>query len=185
LRSVAAPILAETAERVGETIQLAVLERDKVLYVDKVVATKTITVNGARIGWRLDAHCSAVGKVLLAFADEAVSERVCGGPLRRLTAATVVNPAELRRELEVIRVAGVAFDRGEILPDIHCVAAPVRDERGVVIAAMSLTAPANRFAARREELKAAVVAACAGASRALKAGPAAGPAPNGALRPVC
>lgn len=168
LRSCAAPILADTSRRIGETLHLAVLERDKVLYLDKAVADRTVTVMGAKIGSRLDPHCSAVGKVLLAFAADDVVDRVCAAPMRRLTPATMTNPAVLRRELDTIRTQGFALDKGEIIADVHCVAAPVRDDTGSVVAALSTTVPTSRFAARGAELRTAVLGAAAAVSAALR-----------------
>lgn len=169
LRTCAGPVLTQASQRLGETLHLAVLERDKVLYLDKAVADRTVTVMGAKLGSRLAPHCSALGKVLLSHAGAQVMDRVCAAPLRRLTSATLTDPALLRRELTAVRTHGMAYDRGELVTDLHCVAAPVRDDLGTVIAAISLTAPANRFAATQAELRAAVVGAAAQVGQALKA----------------
>lgn len=76
-------------EKYGETSHPAVMERYRVMYVDKVLGNHVITVTGARIGAHLDAHCSAVGKVLLAHCSPAEVERqLATQPLRRLTPAT-------------------------------------------------------------------------------------------------
>jgi DNA-binding IclR family transcriptional regulator len=168
VRSCAAPILQELAHKYGETAHLAVLERDRVLYVDKVLGNHVINVSGARVGARLEPHCSAVGKVLLAQCEaEELTRHLTGKPLRRLTPSTIIDAAALTRELVSVRRAGCAFDAGETVPEVHCVAAPVRDEMGVVIAAVSITVPASRFGPARQEFTNAVLAAGNRISRAV------------------
>ena len=166
VRSAAAPVLQSLVERHRETCHLAVMERYKVLYVDKFLGTQVINVVGARLGAQLDAHCTAVGKVLLAQCDpEEVRRFVTHKPLRRLTPSTITNPVALARELNAVRAAGCAFDAGEAVPEVHCVAAPVRDDLGSVIAAVSMTVPASRFLPRRNGFRHAIVAAGAEISR--------------------
>lgn len=75
--------------------------------------------------------------------------------------------------LRRIRVAGCAFDKGEAVPEVHCVAAPVKDDLGTVIEALSMTVPASRFLPRQAELKRAIVSAAADVtSQVAKAGDA-------------
>ncbi|UEA61134.1 IclR family transcriptional regulator [Gordonia otitidis] len=168
VRTCAAPILQALSQKFGETTHLAVMERYRVMYVDKVLGNHVINVTGARIGAHLDAHCSAVGKVLLAQCHpEEVDRNVTNQPLRRLTPSTISNPAALHRELKSVLRQGCAFDNGEAVAEVHCVAAPIRDDMGVVVAAMSITAPASRFVPAQQEFRHAVIAAAAEASRAL------------------
>ena len=165
VRSAAAPVLQELVDRYGETSHLAVMERYKVLYVDKIVGNHIINVVGVRIGAQLDAHCSAVGKVLLANRDpEEIRRFVTDKPSRRLTPTTITNSRALERELETVRRGGCAFDQAEAVQEVHCVAAPVRDDLGAVVAAVSMTVPASRFAPARNEFKRAVIAAAADGS---------------------
>ncbi|TYQ10517.1 UNVERIFIED_ORG: IclR family transcriptional regulator [Gordonia westfalica J30] len=168
VRSTAAPTLHELAAKFGETVHLAVMERYRVLYVDKVLGNHVINVAGARVGAHLEGHCSAVGKALLAHCDVNEIERnVTNKPLRRLTPATITNPKSLLQELASVRRMGVALDAGEAVAEVHCVAAPIRDDMGVVVAALSMTAPASRFVPAQREYKAAVVAAAGVVSKAL------------------
>ena len=160
VRSCAAPVIQSLSETYNETTHLAVMERYRVLYVDKVLGNHIINVSGARVGAHLDAHCSAVGKVLLAQCDPGEIERnITHKPLRRLTPATITNPAALAQELRAVRSAGYALDAGEAVTEMHCVAAPVRDDMGVVVAAVSMSVPASRFVPAQRELRLAVVAA--------------------------
>lgn len=168
VKTCAAPILQALSQEYGETTHLAIMERYRVMYIDKVLGTHVINVSGARIGAHLDAHCSAVGKVLLAQCQAVEIERnITNAPLRRLTPDTIVDPSALSAELRSVARTGCAYDAGEAVAEVHCVAAPIRDEMGVVVAAISITAPATRFAAGRHEFRRAVVAAASAVSKSL------------------
>ncbi|WP_020415699.1 IclR family transcriptional regulator [Amycolatopsis sp. ATCC 39116] len=170
LRTCAEPAIQELSREVGETVHLGVWERGKVLYLDKVVAHQQVTVTGARVGSRLDAHCTAIGKVLLAHRDDAEIDRVLAqARLKRLTATTITDPAGLRACLDQVRARQVAFDDGEAVAEVQCVAAPVRDEHGAVVAAVSVTVPATRFRPRSKELRKSVSVAAGKIGRRLSA----------------
>ncbi|KOS56520.1 IclR family transcriptional regulator [Rhodococcus rhodochrous] len=168
VRSCAAPVLERLVEKCGETTHLAVMDRWNVLYVDKILGNHNITVQGARIGTRLDAHSTAVGKVLLAQLEELEVRRYLAlRPLRRLTPSTTTNPQALLDALAGVRSAGFAVDLGETVSEVHCVAAPVRDDLGSVVAAVSVSVPATRFVQRRPQLERAVVGAAHEITRAI------------------
>ncbi|WP_063002582.1 IclR family transcriptional regulator [Nocardia mikamii] len=168
VRSCASPVLQDLAHKYGETTHLAVMERYRVLYIDKVLGNHVINVAGARVGAHLEPHCSAVGKLLLAQCDPGEIERnITNKPLRRLTPSTITNPAALAQELRSVLRSGCAFDTGEAVPEVYCVAAPVRDEMGLVVAAVSMSVPASRFVPAQAEFKKAVIAAGAEISRAI------------------
>lgn len=157
VRSVARPVLERLVEEYGETAHLAIMERSRVLYIDKVIGTHMVNVIGARVGAQLEPHCSAVGKVLLAHCSDAeIKQFVARASLRRLTSTTITDPSRLCEELTTARRAGVAYDVGEAVSDMHCVAAPVRDGMGMVVAAVSLSVPSNRFVRARAELTRAI-----------------------------
>lgn len=162
VRSVAYPVLERLVEQYGETSHLAIMDRSRVLYIEKILGTHMVTVVGARVGAQLEPHCSAVGKVLLAHRGHDEITRILGDTsMRRLTPTTITDPATLCDELGAVRRTGVAYDRGEAIPDVHCVAAPVRDAMGSVIAAVSVTVPENRFTRARAEFTQAVKAVAA------------------------
>lgn len=150
------PVMQELVERYGESSHLMVLERDQAVIVEKVQATLATQIMLSRIGARLPAHCSACGKLLLAALPEGELERLFGdAELQTFTAATLTDPGALRAELATIRTSGVAFDREEIVPGLSCLAAPIRDEAGKVVAGLSLSMPTYRFqenAARFEQV---------------------------------
>lgn len=176
VRSCAAPVIERLVDKYGETTHLAVMERWHVLYVDKVIGNHNITVQGARVGARLEAHCTAVGKVLLAQLEDIELRRyLAGRTLRRLTPSTITNPGALLDALSVVRSSGYAFDLGEAVTEVNCVAAPVRDDMGSVVAAVSMSVPASRFVPNQAELKRAVIAAANEISRSIAESTDSGP----------
>ena len=145
--------LERLMERAGETVNLAVLRRSDVVYVDRVVSNQTLAVE-VRIGSHVPAYCTALGKALLAFGGREALD----GYLERLDEILQdeghykPNAAELKTELAKVKTQGYAEDNREFSPDIMCVAAPILNSRGRAIAAVSLSGPATRFGARRESL---------------------------------
>lgn len=166
VRSAAADVMQRLVDAFGETCHLAVMDRYKTLYLDKITGNHVINVMGARVGSHVEMHCSAIGKVLLASCDpHEIDQFITNKPLRRLTPATITNPVALTRELEQIRRTGFAIDAGEAVAEVHCVAAPIRDEIGDIVAALSVSVPVSRFTANRDELRRGVVTAAAEISR--------------------
>jgi IclR family acetate operon transcriptional repressor len=144
------PYLAELVELSGETANLAVLEGEDVVYVAQVPSPHTLRMF-AEVGRHVPPHSTAVGKVLLAGMRR---ERAMG-ILRRVglparTPATITDTAEFTRELDRVAAQGWAADEEEQETGVRCVAVPVGDHRGVV-AALSLSGPADRFAGGRTE----------------------------------
>jgi len=144
--SSARPELEALVERVGETVNLAVLDMGEVLYVDQVTARHAI-VTSNWVGRRSPAHCSSSGKVLLAFGSDAVRERALGKQLERRTPRTVTDPDELRTVLADVRRRGFASAVAELEEGLHTVAAPVV-VRGRAVAAVSVSGPSFRLPAR-------------------------------------
>jgi DNA-binding IclR family transcriptional regulator len=154
LRELAGPFLEELAEKSGEIVHLSVLEGGEIVYLDKHGRSQPLTVS-TRVGGRSPAHASAMGKALLAGLPEAELRRLVGGRrLARFTPTTITDPRRLVHELEGIRRQGFALDNEEAFPGIRCVAAPLHDAGDRVVAAISVTVPAQRMGARRQaELK--------------------------------
>jgi DNA-binding IclR family transcriptional regulator len=125
-----------------------VFDRGQVLLLETVHRTRTLTIS-ARVGRRVPAHCTASGKVLLAFLPPAVVEPILNAPLAAYTEKTITSPARLREELEVVRQRGYALDDEEFEVGIRAVAAPIQDIDGNVIAEMSMPGPTNRITPER------------------------------------
>ncbi|MQY10307.1 Transcriptional regulator KdgR [Streptomyces sp. RB5] len=139
------------AETCDETVHVAILEDTDVIYIAKVDSTHAVRMVSAA-GRRLPAHCTAVGKMLLACLPDAVLEARLGGdrPLAAMTDRSITSPPALRRHLAGIRERGVAVEERESNPDVSCVAAPVRDSAGQVVAAMSVSVPMIRWSDTRQ-----------------------------------
>lgn len=166
------PFLEELTARSGEASFLAVLQRGKVVYLNKVESTHALRM-GATLGSRLPAYCTATGKVLLAHLPESELERYLSeAQLVRLTPATVTDPGELRRRLEAARTQGYSLDREEVEAGLMSVAAPVYNGLGRVVAAISAAGPTLRYDPRQDEIKNLVIAAAADMSRSMGWNPA-------------
>jgi DNA-binding IclR family transcriptional regulator len=144
--SQARPELEALSARTSETVNLAVLDRFDVVYVDQVTGSHAV-VTANWVGLRRPAHASSSGKVLLAFGDEAHVERLLARGLERLTPQTVTDPARLRDVLGEVRRRGYAATIGELEDQLSTVAAPVWAD-GRVTAAVSVSGPAYRLPAR-------------------------------------
>ena len=149
LRGAAAQAITELNRRTGETVHLAVLDDDAVVYIDKVESDHPLRLHSA-IGKRGPVHCTAVGKVMAAYLDDAKQRALVGRlDLVRHTASTLISRTALVRALTEIRARGLAFDREEHAIGIHCVAAPVFDFRGRCAGGISITAPTARVDGRQ------------------------------------
>ena len=140
LRQAALPFMERVQARVREHTQLAILEQDEALFLERL-SGPTAGSNITRVAGRLPLHASSSGLVLLAFADRELQDRVLGGPLRPLTRSTPVDPAAVRRKLAEVRTLGHAVAPGYIEEVSTGLAVPVRDATGVTIAALSVVLP--------------------------------------------
>jgi DNA-binding IclR family transcriptional regulator len=157
LGKVLRPFLEQLARETGETASLAVLDGEHAVYIEQVVSQNVIK-GIPPTGSKLDLHCTAVGKVLLSSLSKETFERlVHEHGLPRRTANTIVDPVELCKELARVREQGYALDNEETEPGGRCVAAPIRDVQGRVIAAISITGPTTRLTLERLREYAAVV----------------------------
>lgn len=156
------------ASTFGETMHLAALERGQVIYVDKVEGRRAIRVVVTAVGGKFYAHASGVGKALLAYRPwEEVVEILEKEGMPKLTPNTITTLEEFREELELVRKRGYAHDNEEATPELCCVAAPIRDYTGEVVASMSLSVPAYRFWESEEKYRNALMATVCQVSRNL------------------
>lgn len=140
----ARPILEDLAERTRETVNLAVLDGERVLNIDQITGTRSI-VSVSWVGKRTPYHCTSNGKVLVAFLPQAEQERLLSLPLERTTPHTIVDPDRLRAQLVEVRTRGYAQTEEELEEGLNAVAAPVRRADGEVVAAVSVAGPAFRM----------------------------------------
>lgn len=159
LRAAAMPPLRDLVSRLGETGHLGVLEGTEAVTVAVVDGWQTVRMH-SWVGKRSPAHCSSIGKALLAGLSQAeFAARYPDPDLPARTPATITTREELARSLADVRALGYAEDREELEPHLCCVAAPVFGRDGAVTASISVSGPASRL---RE---AAAVAAAAAAVR--------------------
>jgi DNA-binding IclR family transcriptional regulator len=146
VRAQAVDLMRALADETRETCYLGVRDGRRVLYVAKADSPQAVRP-AAEIGNRNPLHSTGIGKALLAFGapDEAVAY-AHGGPLEIKTPNTIVDAERLLVEMEHTRERGYAVDDVENEDGVRCVAAPVYDHAGQVVAAMSVSAPAYRFA---------------------------------------
>lgn len=143
----AKPIMHELSASGFNVVHLAMLDHNDVVYLEKVGGRLSGSLP-SRIGGRLPAHCTGVGKAILAFSPPNVVEAILERKLDSRTSATIAEPEALRDELQRIKQAGYASDRGEAVPSVGCIAAPVF-EFGTVTAAISVCGPVNEIDASR------------------------------------
>lgn len=163
LREVMLPFMEDLYEATHETVHLGVLRDTEVIYIDRIAGHRQVYCP-TRVGGRMPAHCTSLGKAMLAFSDPEVLEKVIAGGLPALSPHTITVPRVLRQQIEQARTDGVAYDNEESLRGLVCVGAPVLHHHEVV-AALSVTGPKARLNPRR--LAPAVRTAALGASRAL------------------
>jgi DNA-binding IclR family transcriptional regulator len=140
----AQPIIEELARETGETVHLGVFNGTEVVSIEKMDSPHGLTTV-VTIGKGAPAYCTGVGKALLAHQPEAVVDQICKMGLPRHTPQTITDSASLREELGRVRSLGYAVDDMELHPDVRCVAAPVRDHTGSVVASLSVSGPASRI----------------------------------------
>jgi DNA-binding IclR family transcriptional regulator len=140
----AGPILKDLARVTGEACHIALRVGDEVVTVSKSEGPSAIRM-AERVGAVRPAYCTAIGKALLAAQPSSqIAEYLARVPLRRLTPNTIVERAALLRELEGVRAAGYAVDDAEFNAEARCIAAPVRDFTGHVVATMGISGPVWR-----------------------------------------
>ncbi len=145
LLSAAKPIAEELAAGLGETVHMGVLDGDSAVYVLKIESRYTIRMY-SRVGRRMPLHCTAIGKVILAFSPPAErAAQLDGIKLVAFTPNTLATRLSLEAELERIRREGFGRDDEEHEEGIRCIAAPVFDYTGSVVAAISVSWPRFRF----------------------------------------
>ena len=140
----AKPYLKALAETTGETLHLAVVDRQAVLYINIIESQRAIRM-GYKLGTRAPLHCTAVGKALLAFQSQEVIEAAIAPGLPSHTAGTITDAQAFRLELATVRARGYAVEDEEIEAGLRGIAAAVRNYSGQVIAAIGIAGPAHRM----------------------------------------
>jgi len=140
----AKPFIDRLCKLSGESSHLGVFNGFEVVVVEREEPSDR-QLSGARNSEASPAHCTGVGKALLAFQRPEVIEQVIAGGLKIYTDTTISTASDLRRELVAIRKRGYAIDNAEHQLWVRCVAAPIRNSSGHVFASVSVTGPADRM----------------------------------------
>ncbi|MFF0816679.1 IclR family transcriptional regulator [Rhodococcus sp. NPDC003318] len=168
LHRAALPLLHELHRVTGYAVHLAILDRTDVVYLEKIGGRLAAAIP-TRVGGRQPAHCTAVGKAMLGFADDAQLTEVDAALSTRKTKYSISTPAQLRTELAKVRAHGIAYEREESLPGFACVAAPI-GSIGEAVAAVSVCGPATQMG-RDHRLAAPVRMTALGIWRSVEGGP--------------
>ncbi|MBE3577921.1 MAG: IclR family transcriptional regulator [Limnochordales bacterium] len=145
LRKVALPAMEKAKELFQETVHLAIEQDGYVVYLESV---QPLDRSVARLatGKRAYMHCTGVGKAILAYLpDERVDEILARHGMARYTPNTITSPEALKAELAATRRRGYAIDNMEHEWGIRCIAVPIRDETGRVVASISVSGPSERL----------------------------------------
>ena len=142
LRHVSAPYLRQLSEETGHTVNMAILDGADIVYIERCQSPRSgggeIELN-LQVGSRLPAYCTSMGKVLLAFLPPQRRGTVLdGGRLTRRGPNTITAKAQLEKELERVRVRGLAVNNEELAYGLRSLAAPVRSQSGETVAAINV-----------------------------------------------
>jgi IclR family transcriptional regulator, KDG regulon repressor len=143
LRDYAKPFLYELVEQTGEAAHIAIYAQGQVFVVEDVETTATLRVSGGA-GRLIPLHCTALGKCLLAFTSIPIPSH-----LPRMTRHTITQMETFMQHLEAIRQQGYALDDEELDEGVRCLAVPVYDYSGKMVAAMGISGPAVRVTVER------------------------------------
>ncbi len=143
LRQIALPYLEELATEFGHSVNMSVLDRSEIIYIERVRTKKIVDIN-FHVGSRLPAYCTSMGKTLLAYlSQEELMARLDETNLERRGPNTITNKEELLRELRRIREQGFAVNNEELAYGLRSVAAPVRSSTDEVVAAINMAVHAS------------------------------------------
>ena len=143
LRDVVRPYMESLHFTTKETVHLAVLDGLEVLFLEKISSSPMAT-QPSRIAGRMPLHCSATGKVMLAYSSPTLLDEVLARPLERRTPSTIAAPGLLREQIRKVRASGHAIETEETAIGYCSVAVPVFGSSGLLLGALSITAPTFR-----------------------------------------
>ena len=140
------PAVLETGQLFQESAHLAQEENQRIVYVDNTAGSSQMLTIRQYIGKTAPMHCTGVGKLLLLeYSDAELDALIAQQGLPRYTEHTLTTRAELCRELEEVRSKGYAFDNEECEIGVRCLAVPVRDYTGKIVAGLSISGPTTRI----------------------------------------
>ena len=141
----AKPFLREIVEKCNEMAYVGIIRQNSVIYLDVEEANQMVKVDN-RVGWRIPIHCTAIGKVQVAYSSEEELEKLgILDEMERCTANTIVDRGEFLKHLKAVAKQGYAVDSEEYNLGVRCVGVPLRDYTGRVVAGISVSGPSFRM----------------------------------------
>lgn len=150
IRDIAHPIMEEVSKRLNETVHLSKIDHGELIYLDKVESSQSMRIF-TNIGARMPAHCTGMGKAILAYTDKEEVDKLLPDDLDPITKYTITEKKELLLQLEDIRKKGYAIDNEESSIGLRCIAAPIFDYKGEVKYALSVSGPTVRITDKTTE----------------------------------
>ncbi len=145
IRDVASPYMQALHEQIGEAINLGIRHEDEIVYIERTSSGRSLVRVVYLVGGRAPLHLTSVGKLFLAQdAPESVRAYAKRTGLPGKTATSLTSLTSLEKELDKIRRHAVAFDNEEAEVGLKCVAAPIHDDEGRLVAGLSVSAPVDR-----------------------------------------
>ena len=138
LLKISSPILQKLRNETGETVNLSILNGTEILFIERLMSNHIVNLN-RNVGDRLSVHCASMGKVILAFMDESITENILNKlNFEAMTKNTFTNLGSFKNELKKIKQKGYAYNNEELEMGLRAVAAPIFNHTGEVIAAINL-----------------------------------------------
>jgi DNA-binding IclR family transcriptional regulator len=146
IRQAALPEMKVLRDDTMETVHLGVLDDMEIVYLEKLEGLHAIGLMSSRVGRRAPAHCTGLGKALMAHSPPGFfQENLIQLNLEKYTDTTITDEEELLKHLELVRERGYSLDLGEHEQEVRCVAAPIFDQYGETVAAISVSGPRDRI----------------------------------------
>jgi IclR family acetate operon transcriptional repressor len=140
------PVLQELTTKLGETSHIAVREGDQGFFIDHHLPIGQVVSVAGQTGEFAPLHCTAHGKALLADFDVGALQQLLGrAPLHGYTRNTISSLTQLARACRRVRTTGFAVDDGEYIAEVRCIAAPIRDPNGEIVASIGISSPVSRL----------------------------------------
>ena len=151
IRDLVRPALLALAAKSGETASYNIWDGSDAVTIEQVPGPGAVRIF-AEPGRHDPGHCTACGKILLAYEPAEVIDAYCKGDhFKRYNDRTITVAAELKAELAIARQRGYALNMGELESDVSAISAAVRDTQGIVVGSVTLTVPSYRFAPERQQ----------------------------------
>jgi len=139
------PYMKKLSQKFNETVNLAILDEDEILYIYGVGGDNSLKLD-LKVGSHQPAYCAALGRVLLAsLSEKEIDDYLQRVKLKSYTSNTITNKAKLKKELKLIKKRGYCFIKEEYMLGVFCVAVPLKDNRGNVCAGLSFSIPTARY----------------------------------------